>query len=161
MRARAVAAALAAAALVACGGGPDERGAHVETFDLRSEAVGRELPVTVTRPPHADEFFAGLEALGRRAPVVVQPCDDAQDFAEHDLIAAAQRDPSPFLEQPVWLDVGDDDPFRPGAEALAAALRAAGADVRLEVGEGEHDGSYWDSRWRRYLRFYADALARC
>jgi enterochelin esterase-like enzyme len=83
--------------------------------------------------------------------------DDAADFARHDLVAAARRDgPRALGGAPVWLDVGEDDPFRPGVEALAAGL---GADVR--VWPGGHDRAYWRAHVDEYLRFYARALAAC
>jgi S-formylglutathione hydrolase FrmB len=83
--------------------------------------------------------------------------DNAEDFARHDVIAGAEA----FAETPLWLDAGDNDPFRPGDEAFAAALRAAGARPRVHTWPGGHDGDYWDAHWRDYLRFYARALKRC
>jgi acetyl esterase/lipase len=61
----------------------------------------------------------------------------------------------------LWLDAGDEDPFRPGDDAFAAALRAAGATPRVHTWPGGHDGDYSDAHWRDYLRFYARALDRC
>jgi enterochelin esterase-like enzyme len=83
--------------------------------------------------------------------------DDAEDFARHDVIAEA----SALSRLPVWLDAGDEDPFRPGDDAFAAALRAAGADATVHTWPGEHDGDYWNAHWGDYLRFYARALRRC
>jgi endo-alpha-1,4-polygalactosaminidase (GH114 family) len=60
---------------------------------------------------------------------------------------------------PVWLDAGDADPFRPGQEALIAALGEA--DVTERIWPGGHDGDYWDRHWADYLRFYARELERC
>ncbi|MGH2851679.1 MAG: alpha/beta hydrolase [Solirubrobacteraceae bacterium] len=86
--------------------------------------------------------------------------DDAQDFADHDVIAAA-RASNPYGPTPIWLDVGTDDPFRAADVALAAELRADHAEVALHVWPGGHDGSYWASHWSSYLAFYATALAGC
>ena len=61
----------------------------------------------------------------------------------------------------MWLDAGDEDPFRRGDDAFAAALRAAGARATVHTWPGGHDGDYWDAHWRDYLRFYARALKRC
>ena len=83
--------------------------------------------------------------------------DDAQDFARHDVIGAARRNPRLFGSLPVWLDAGTRDPFLPGDRALDAALGA----VRLHTFPGAHEGGYWRAHWRAYLRFYAAALARC
>jgi S-formylglutathione hydrolase FrmB len=83
--------------------------------------------------------------------------DDAQDFAAHDLVALAQtRGRTPWGAARLWLDGGADDPFRPGETALAAGL-----GVPLRHWPGGHDGAYWRAGYRRYLRFYAAALAAC
>ena len=90
--------------------------------------------------------------------------DDAEDFAAHDVIATAgtAEGAQALRGQPLWLDAGNEDPFLPGDEALMDALHAAGdTGARLDTAPGGHDGGYWDSRWPDYLRFYADALARC
>jgi S-formylglutathione hydrolase FrmB len=78
--------------------------------------------------------------------------DDAEDFARHDVVAAAGE----LDGLPVWLDAGDEDPFRPGHEAFAAA-----ADITARTWPGGHDGDYWDRHWPDYLRWYARELERC
>jgi len=83
--------------------------------------------------------------------------DDAQDFARHDVIARARRNPRLFDGTPVWLDAGTRDPFLPGDRALDAAL----PQVRLHTYPGAHEGVYWRAHYRAYLHFYAGALARC
>jgi enterochelin esterase-like enzyme len=40
-------------------------------------------------------------------------------------------------------------------------LRARGARLSSHVWPGDHSGNYWRAHMGRYLRFYADALARC
>ena len=87
--------------------------------------------------------------------------DDAEDFAQHDVIAAARRSPETFAAQPVWLDAGDGDPFQPGDRAFVAALRSAGVQLTAKTWAGGHEGEYWDRHWGSYLRFYARALHRC
>ena len=79
--------------------------------------------------------------------------DDAEDFARHDIIG----EPAGLADLPVWLDAGDADPFRPGQEALVAAL----GDVTVHTWPGGHDGDYWDAHWPDYLRWYARELERC
>jgi S-formylglutathione hydrolase FrmB len=86
--------------------------------------------------------------------------DDAADFARHDVIAAARRDPRAFAAQPLWVDAGDRDPFTPGIRALENALRAGGVDVDAHQWPGAHEGAYWRAHWAAYLRFYARACAR-
>ncbi|ADB50006.1 alpha/beta hydrolase [Conexibacter woesei] len=98
------------------------------------------------------------ESAGETAPGAF---DDAEDFARHDVIAAARADAAPWRGMPLWLDGGDEDPFRAGGTALAQALRAGGADVRHRVWPGAHEGDYWREHIDEYLRFYAGALARC
>jgi S-formylglutathione hydrolase FrmB len=96
---------------------------------------------------------AGLTAAGA--------FDNAADFARHDVIAAARARPRPFKTQPVWLDAGSRDPFRPGHAAFARALRSARAGLTRVTWPGGHDQAYWDSHWNTYLRFYATALRAC
>jgi S-formylglutathione hydrolase FrmB len=84
--------------------------------------------------------------------------DDAGDFARHDVISSAQANPDAFGRGRLWLDAGDEDPFRPGDEALTRAL---GGRVAAHAWPGGHDGGYWNAHWPDYARFYAGALERC
>ena len=86
--------------------------------------------------------------------------DDAQDFARHDVIAAA-RAGDPYRGAAVWIDVGTDDPFRAADTTLAETLRADGHPVQLHIWPGSHGQDYWQSHWNSYLQFYASALANC
>lgn len=87
--------------------------------------------------------------------------DDADDFARHDLVTAAATDPGGLDGPKLWLDAGDEDPFLPGDDALAAALASSGLSVDRHEAPGGHDSDYWDAHWAEYLSFYADALAGC
>ncbi|MDX6643751.1 MAG: hypothetical protein QOD76_1713 [Solirubrobacteraceae bacterium] len=87
--------------------------------------------------------------------------DDAEDFARNDVIAAASQRPSEYGGTPLWLDVGERDPFRRADTELADALRAGGDSIRFMVWPGAHTSDYWRRHWRDYLGFYATALARC
>jgi S-formylglutathione hydrolase FrmB len=109
-------------------------------------------------------------AVGAHGPAIWQTgaetaagaFDDAEDFARNDLVGSVRSDPAPFTSQPDWLDAGAQDPFQPGDQAFAAGLRAAGADATIKLTRpGGHDSDYWNAHWDEYLRFYADALARC
>ena len=84
--------------------------------------------------------------------------DDAADFARYgDLIGLARaRSRAPWGRARLYLDGGTRDPFRAAGDAFAAAL-----GIPMRHGEGGHDRGYWFPRYRRYLAFYADALARC
>ena len=77
--------------------------------------------------------------------------DDAQDFARHDVV----NSPFPF-RGPVWLDAGASDPFLAADRAFAHAH-----GLRLHVWPGGHEGAYWASHLRAYVRFYAQALRSC
>lgn len=104
-------------------------------------------------------------AVGAHSPALWQSAgetapgafDDAQDFARHDVIASARRNPGLFKGVPVWLDAGSSDPFVPGDRALDAAS----SRVRLRTYPGAHEGPYWRAHYGAYLRFYARALAAC
>jgi S-formylglutathione hydrolase FrmB len=86
--------------------------------------------------------------------------DDAQDFARNNILGSA-RGRDPYRRMPVWIDVGDQDPFRVSDTALADELRAHGQRLDFHVWPGSHGQSYWQSHWRSYLGFYATALQRC
>ena len=75
------------------------------------------------------------------------------------MIGAARANPDAFGDSRLWLDAGDEDPFRPGDDAMAAAL----GDRRRprKTWPGGHDADYWNEHWPDYARFYARALARC
>jgi S-formylglutathione hydrolase FrmB len=111
------------------------------------------------RHPH------GFCAAGAHSPALWQTAgetapgafDDAQDFARHDVVGAARRNPNLFSGTPVWLDAGNADPFQPGDRAFDRAA----ANVRLRMYPGAHEGAYWRAHYGAYLRFYANALARC
>jgi S-formylglutathione hydrolase FrmB len=81
--------------------------------------------------------------------------DDAQDFADHDLLRSAKA--RVLYRVPVWIDVGRADPFFDADVTLARELRARGARVHLVLHGGGHGG--WSGRMGEYLSFYASACA--
>jgi S-formylglutathione hydrolase FrmB len=88
--------------------------------------------------------------------------DDAEDFDRNDLVGTAGDDPAAFGGEPLWIDAGMEDPFQPGDQAFAKALEAGGDNVTVKLDRpGGHDSEYWNAHWGEYLRFYANALARC
>lgn len=102
---------------------------------------------------------AGLWAhLGEEFPGAF---DDDEDFERNSVIAAVQEDPDAFGETDVWNDYGDEDWFVVGNEEFVDALGRGDADLTARVWPGGHDGTYWDAHFPDYLRFYANALARC
>jgi S-formylglutathione hydrolase FrmB len=84
--------------------------------------------------------------------------DGPADFARHDVMGAAAHG-DPYGHDPILVDVGRTDGFRFNDERLANDLRAHGADVTFRLQPGGHSG--WRARMDQYLRFYANALARC
>ena len=114
---------------------------------------------------HPDRFCA----VGMHSPAIWLTAgdtaegafDDAEDFTAHDVLAAARTGMLTKAAPRVWLDAGKDDPFRPGQDALLAALRATGAKITARFPPGTHDMDYWTQHWPQYLRFYRDALADC
>ncbi|HET6831341.1 MAG TPA: alpha/beta hydrolase-fold protein [Solirubrobacterales bacterium] len=108
-------------------------------------------------------------AIGGHSPAIWESAsetaegafDDADDFERNDIIAAAKETPSPYRRTRLWLDAGTEDPFLPGDEAFADALRASGLDPIVRDGPGGHDSGYWNDNWREYLGFYARALNNC
>jgi enterochelin esterase-like enzyme len=100
---------------------------------------------------HSAAFW---QSSGETAPGAF---DDAADFSRNDLIGLARaRGRKPWGDARLWLDGGTADPFRAADERLAAALH-----IRMRHWAGGHDGTYWQGHYKRYLRFYADALAAC
>lgn len=83
--------------------------------------------------------------------------DDAADFDRHDLLRFA-RDRRLYRE-PVWIDVGRDDPFARADRTLANELRTNATPVSFHVHAGGHSGSA--TRMPTYLRWYAARLAGC
>jgi poly(3-hydroxybutyrate) depolymerase len=87
--------------------------------------------------------------------------DDASDFGRHDVYAFARSRRRPYGSTPLWIDRGDRDPFAAADAQVVRALRAGGAKITSRVWPGAHETEYWRAHTARYLRFYADALARC
>lgn len=94
---------------------------------------------------------AGLSAPGA--------FDDAEDFEAHDVLDEAAA--GTYGAMPLWIDAGEEDPFIPGIEAMAASLEASGADLTYEIQPGGHESAYWEEHFPEYLRFYAEELADC
>jgi enterochelin esterase-like enzyme len=77
-----------------------------------------------------------------------------QDFAARDPVSlAATADGLDNLG--IWLDIGASDPWLARVVKLDEALNARGINHAWTLGEGGHDGSYWQPRVPSYLRFYS------
>lgn len=114
---------------------------------------------------HPDRYCA----IGAHSPAISASAgetaqgafDDAEDFARHDVLGAVREDPSTYGDTPIWIDVGEDDPFRPATEELGDLLRDGGANLEMKVPPGGHDASYWWSHMDEYIEFYVAALRDC
>src|SRR4051794_26599878 len=104
---------------------------------------------------HSPAFWL---SAGQTAPGAF---DDAADFNHHDVYRYARTHAHPYGSTPLWIDRGTSDPFAPYDREIARALHDRGARLQSHVWPGAHTGSYWRAHMARYLRFYADALARC
>jgi S-formylglutathione hydrolase FrmB len=104
---------------------------------------------------HSPAFWL---SAGQTAPGAF---DDASDFARHDVYRYVRSHAHPYGSTPLWIDRGTRDPFGPYDASIARELRRRGANLQSHVWPGAHTGSYWRAHMARYLRFYADALARC
>src|SRR5688500_9234903 len=82
---------------------------------------------------------------------------DPAHFAKHDPVSLA-RTTDAAKRIVTWIDVGAEDQWRSGAEALRNALNAKRAPVEFRVLEGEHEGWYWEYYLPEYLHFYSQAL---
>ena len=87
--------------------------------------------------------------------------DDAQDFARHDVMAAARARARPFAKTRVWISVGTGDSFAPADAELAQVLRTNGQPVSYLDGPGGHDLETFWAQAPDAFRFYADALTDC
>ena len=88
-------------------------------------------------------FYAALRALGPRAPDVVFP-----NGGDHSYFHARRSGD--------WARYVLD-------EVIPRAVERLGADPRRVAigGISMHSGAYWHRHYKRYLRFYADALGAC
>ena len=87
--------------------------------------------------------------------------DDAADFAEHDVLGAATADPAALHGTPLYLAVGEDDPFLQTTTELASALQRGQSRVLLRIAPGGHDAEFWDGHIDEVVRWAVDGLADC
>jgi poly(3-hydroxybutyrate) depolymerase len=87
--------------------------------------------------------------------------DDLADFEHNDVVRTIQEEPDAFGKTKVWIDYGEEDPFRPYDEGFVAALEEGEADLSAHSWPGGHEGSYWGAHWPDYQRWYLKQLARC
>jgi enterochelin esterase-like enzyme len=108
---------------------------------------------------HSDVFsIAGAHSPTIR-PFETSPefFGDPAYFAKYDPVSLAKNTDAPRRVL-TWVDVGADDQWKGGTEALIAALSGKRAPVEFRVLEGDHDGWYWKYYLPEYLHFYSQAL---
>jgi len=82
---------------------------------------------------------------------------DAQYFAKLDPISLAKSGDA-AMRVTTWIDVGEADEWRTGAQSLRDVLSMRRAPTHFRVLEGEHEGWYWRYYLPEYLHFYSKAL---
>jgi enterochelin esterase-like enzyme len=87
-------------------------------------------------------------AIGLHSPAVLSP----DLFYLPAWVKAIPRDARPRLA----LDIGERDPLRPEALALAEQLNDLGLSVALTPNPGLHTESYWAEHVREYLEWYVE-----
>jgi enterochelin esterase-like enzyme len=76
--------------------------------------------------------------------------DNVDDYRNNNVFTAASK----LKKTNVWLDVGDQDPFKDANAELARKV-----SVPLHVFSGGHNSAYWNGHMRLYLGFYERACA--
>lgn len=110
---------------------------------------------------HPDEFAA----IGAHSPALRREAQamsyfgHGADYAARDPISLIAAHPDTAKRFKIWIDVGDRDPWAPGAELLHSELSELGVPHQWHEQAGDHVSAYWSADLPDYLRFYASALA--
>lgn len=111
---------------------------------------------------HPDVFgVAGAHSPSSRLLFENAPADvygDEGYFRDRNPFWLAQAAPG-AAHIKIWIDVGDEDPWRWNARAIHGALEARGIAHEFRLWAGIHDGDYWTAHIDDYLRYYDRALA--
>jgi S-formylglutathione hydrolase FrmB len=84
---------------------------------------------------------------------------DRSYFDANDPVALCNKNEARVQDTVIWIDIGQDDKWRPAAEAFHQQLVSEGLLHSWHVNPGGHDGAYWSSNLNDYLKFYSRALA--
>ena len=87
--------------------------------------------------------------------------DDAEDYAATNPFALFAATPRALASTPLWIDIGDRDPFLQATRAFATKAKPTTPGLRFTVEPGGHDGHFWRARYPRYMRWLAERLATC
>jgi poly(3-hydroxybutyrate) depolymerase len=87
--------------------------------------------------------------------------ENLADFERNNVVGTVQANPDAFGKTKVWIDYGEEDPFRPYDEGFVAAMEGSGSSFTHHTWPGGHEGSYWAAHWPDYQRWYVKQLASC
>lgn len=88
--------------------------------------------------------------------------DHAEDFTKNDPLGAiSQRHDQTFKTVPLWIDIGDRDPFLEATKVMIQAIQQQGVKAETHIWSGGHDDSYWNTHQRQYLSWISQQLAKC
>jgi enterochelin esterase-like enzyme len=76
-----------------------------------------------------------------------------EDYAQRDPVSLG--DTADLGGLGIWLDIGASDPWLPRATQLDQTLNKRGVVHNWTLGDGGHDGAYWQRNVPAYLRFYS------
>jgi enterochelin esterase-like enzyme len=83
---------------------------------------------------------------------------DPATYAQHDPVALYQAHAATARTLQIYLDVGQDDPWRPAIAAFHQLLQAQNIPHEWHAFPGDHGGVYWSTHVIDYLLFYSRAL---
>lgn len=79
-----------------------------------------------------------------------------EEFARRDPMTLARK--IARLDVDIWIDTGDQDPWRSQVETMHKTLQDRGITHTYRQATGAHDGTYWAAHLAEYLTFYGTAL---
>jgi enterochelin esterase-like enzyme len=108
---------------------------------------------------HPDLF----SIVGAHSPVLRTGPDavisDWSNYSAYDPLRLAETAPNLKTLQ-IWVDIGDQDPWRGNAGGLHDRLTARGISHTWNIFPGPHDTPYWVAHSPDYLRFYSNSFQR-
>ncbi|MDX6653400.1 MAG: hypothetical protein QOH18_92 [Solirubrobacterales bacterium] len=87
--------------------------------------------------------------------------DDLADFERNDVVGTVTEEPNTYGKTKVWIDYGEEDPFRVYDEGFVAAMDQGETAFTSHSWPGGHDGAYWAAHWPDYQRWFVKQLASC
>ena len=81
-------------------------------------------------------------------------------FESNDPVSICEKYATLARNFTIWLDIGRDDVWFPGAKAFEAQLSNQGIPHEWHPQDGGHDAAYWSAHLGDYLHFYARAFAQ-